>query len=403
MKKLSPLLIVFFTVFLDLLGFGILIPLLTYVGKDYNASSIEIGLLMASYSTAQFVFAPIWGRLSDRVGRRPIMLISLIGSTVGYFIFAFAQSLSWLFVARLIAGCAAANISTAQAIVADCLPPEQRTKGMGMVGAAIGLGFVLGPALAGLLVTDHNYTLPFTVAAFLSGIDFVWAFFLLPETLHYRNDRHLDERRFSIQRLYEALRVPNIPRLLSVSLLYCIAFSAMESTFALYGMQMFGMTARQNSAILFLVGIIMVLVQGGIIRPASRRFGDRNLLVFGIGGVMAGLACMGMSTSMNGLSLSVTVMAVASGFAAPAIASLISQLSADEVQGGILGLHQSMSSLGRILGPILGTVLFQMASPRAPFFACAVLVLAALAIVLPLKRQMYHLPALESASGPNRT
>ena len=379
-----------------------MIPLLTYVGKAYNASSIEIGLLMASYSAAQFVFAPMWGRFSDWVGRRPIMLISLIGSTTGYLMFAFAHSLTWLFIARIVAGCAAANISTAQAIVADCMPPEQRTKGMGMVGAAIGLGFVLGPALAGVLVTENSYTLPFIVAAVLSGLDFVLAFFLLPETLHYRRDQHLEERRFSIRRLYEALHVQYIPRLLSISLIYYIAFAAMESTFALYGMTLFGMTAKQNSAILFLVGILMVLVQGGAIRHASKRFGDRNLLVFGVCGVMIGLAFMGLSSTISLLTLSVSVMAIASGFVAPAITSLISQLSSDEVQGGILGLNQSMASLGRIFGPIVGTILFQFASPRAPFIACAVLVFTALLIVLPLKSSLTTPPVFEAEPETNQ-
>ncbi len=377
--------IVFFTVFLDLLGFGILIPLLPYVGKIYQASDVQVGLLMASYSAAQFLFAPLWGRLSDGVGRRPVMLISLLGSTIGYTMFVFSHSLEWLFIARIVAGCAAANISTAQAIVADCLPPDQRTKGMGMVGAAIGLGFVLGPALAGMLISDQSYTLPFTVAAILSGLDLILAFFLLPETYHYRQDQHMEERRFSLRRLYEALHVRFVPRLLLISLLYYIAFSAMESIFALYGLKLFGMTAKQNSAILFLVGIIMVIIQGGAIRHAAKRFGDRTLLIFGVWGVMAGLALMGISSSIPMLTFSVAIMAIASGFVAPSLTSLISQLSTDEVQGGILGLNQSMSSLGRIFGPLIGTFLFQYITPRAPFFVCALLIGIALAVILPLE------------------
>ncbi|MBN2326638.1 MAG: MFS transporter [Candidatus Omnitrophica bacterium] len=401
MKQLSPLMIVFFTVFLDLLGFGILIPLLPYVGKTYLASDIQIGLLMASYSIAQFLFAPMWGRLSDWIGRRPVMLISLIGSTCGYALFAMADSLAMLFASRILAGCAAANISTAQAIVADCLPPEKRTKGMGMVGAAIGLGFVLGPALAGLLVgSESNYTLPFTAAAILSGIDLVLAYFLLPETFRLRRDQHLEERRFSLRRLQEALKVRYIPRLLFTSLLYYAAFAAMESIFALYGFKMFGMSERQNSAILFMVGVIMVLIQGGAIRYASKRFGDQNLLAFGVCGVMAGLAFMGLSNSITALTLSAIVMAASSGFAAPALISLASQLSADEVQGGILGLNQSMASLGRILGPILGTMLFQFITPRAPFFFCAWLVLGAFFIILPLRHTATFKNTLQEAEIP---
>ncbi len=386
MKKNPQLYIVYFTVFLDLLGFGILIPLLPYVAESYNVSKIEIGFLMASYSLAQFIFSPIWGRLSDRIGRRPIILISLIGSSTGYLLFALADSMTMLFVARIIAGCASGNISAAQAIVADTLPPKERTKGMGMIGASIGLGFMLGPALAGFLVSDHNYALPFIVAASLSGLDLILAFFLLPETVNNRDDQNIERRRFSLFILKNSLGVKFIPHLFSISLIYHIALASMESSFALFGKAVFDMNERENSYIMFLVGFIMVAIQGGVIRSASKRYGDRNLLLFGIMGVTIGFALIGYATSFKILIAATIFMAIASGFIGPSISSLISQFSSKDVQGGILGLNQSMASMGRIIGPIVGTILFQMMNPRAPFYAGSILLLFSFLIIIPLRR-----------------
>jgi len=386
MKKSPQLYIVYFTVFLDLLGFGILIPLLPYVAESYNVSKIEIGFLMASYSLAQFIFSPIWGRLSDRIGRRPIILLSLLGSSSGYLLFALADSMTMLFVARIIAGCASGNISAAQAIVADTLPPEERTKGMGMIGASIGLGFMLGPALAGFLVSEHSYALPFIVAASLSGLDLILAFFFLPETVNNRNDQNIERRRFSLFTLKNSLGVKFIPHLFSISLIYHIALASMESSFALFGHAAFGMNERENSYIMFLVGVIMVAIQGGVIRSASKRYGDRNLLLFGIMGVTIGFALIGYATSFKILIAATIFMAIASGFIGPSISSLISQFSAKDVQGGILGLNQSMASMGRIIGPIVGTILFQWLNPRAPFYAGSILLMFSFLIIIPLRR-----------------
>jgi multidrug resistance protein len=386
MKKSPQLYIVYFTVFLDLLGFGILIPLLPYVAESYNVSKIEIGCLMASYSLAQFIFSPIWGRLSDRIGRRPIILLSLLGSSSGYLLFALADSMTMLFVARIIAGCASGNISAAQAIVADTLPPEERTKGMGMIGASIGLGFMLGPALAGFLVSEHSYALPFIVAASLSGLDLILAFFFLPETVNNRDDQNIERRRFSLFILKNSLGVKFIPHLFSISLIYHIALASMESSFALFGHAAFGMNERENSYIMFLVGVIMVAIQGGVIRSASKRYGDRNLLLFGIMGVTIGFALIGYATSFKILIAATIFMAIASGFIGPSISSLISQFSAKDVQGGILGLNQSMASMGRIIGPIVGTILFQMMNPRAPFYAGSILLMFSFLIIIPLRR-----------------
>ncbi|MEW6234206.1 MAG: MFS transporter [Candidatus Omnitrophota bacterium] len=398
MKKASILTIVFFTVFLDLLGFGILIPLLPYVIKHFGASAFQGGLLMASYSIAQFLFAPVWGRLSDRIGRRPVILVSLAGSAAGYLLFAYAHSLAWLFASRLLSGAAAANIATAQSIMADCLPPKERTKGMGLVGAAIGLGFTMGPAVAGIVGLEQHYSLPFLIAAALSGADLLLALLLLPETMIPNERNHSERRRFSLEILKSALNVPFVPRLLTVSLFYYIAFASMESTLGFYVANVFGLTDRQNSALLFAIGAIIVFVQGGVVGRAAKRFGDRLMLSMGIGGVLLGLLCIGLAPTAAMLAAAAFLLAFSSGFVMPCMASMLSQCSAQEVQGGILGLNQSMASMGRILGPLMGTYLFDAWSPSTPFFLGSAFILVSLFLIFPIRSNSTNL-VLENQEG----
>lgn len=381
-KPSSPLYIVLFTVFLDLLGFGILIPLLPYVALEYNASESQVGYLMASYSIAQFLFAPLWGRLSDRFGRRPILLISIAGAATGYLIFALSTTLTGLFISRIMAGVAAANISTASAVVADIMPPEKRTSGMGMIGAAIGMGFVFGPGLAGLLVGEDNFTLPFLAAAGLSSINFIIALFFLPETLN-KAEPASRARRVSRNTLSSALSHPIIVCLLSISLLYYISFSCMESTFALFVLEQYGIGPRHNAYLLLLVGVIMVIVQGGIVGRLARLIGDQTVLVLGIIGLLGGLQLIGISSDFPVFMAGLVMLSVSAGFAGPSMTSLLSQRSAQSIQGGVLGLNQSMASLGRILGPLMGPYLFEFSGPRVPFYAAAALVGVALLILLP--------------------
>lgn len=377
MKQRTTLLIVFLTVFLDLLGFGILIPILPFISKEFGASATELGLLMASYSVMQFLFAPVWGRLSDRVGRKPIILLSLAASAIGMAMFALADSLAWLFASRIVAGIASANISTAQAIIADIMPPERRTKGMGLVGAAIGLGFVFGPGMPALFLQGDNYDPLFWTAAAFSAADFLLALFLLPETLNPKGSAVAGKRRFSLEMLRQSLTQQFIPRLLMLSLLYYIAFSMMESTFGYFIEGEFGMDARANSVILFMVGIVMAIVQGGITARVAKRIGDLNVLRLGVAGIAAGLLGLTLSVSPAAMYVSILALAVFAGLASPAMVSLISQYSSDDVQGGMLGLNQSMASLGRIAGPMLGGVCFDRLGAHSPFLAGAVIVAAA--------------------------
>lgn len=373
MKQRSLIFLVFFTVFLDLLGFGILIPILPYIALDFDATPMQIGWLMAVYSIMQFLFAPLWGRLSDRFGRRPILLISLLGSTTGYIIFAFSTTLTGLFLSRILAGIAAANISTAQAVMADILPKEKRTFGMGMVGAAIGFGFALGPGLSALTVSDTNYMLPILLAAGMSGLDLILVFFLLPET-HKKGIEHPAASRFSLRVLKEAATVKMIPVMLSVSLLYYIAFAAMESTYALFGEAIFDLKAWQNGVILMSIGVLMAIVQGGLVGRVTLKFGEVPTFLTGLTGVIIGLAFIGFAQSFTAFVTWTLVMGVSAGFVTPVVSSMISQLSHEDVQGSVLGLNQSMASLGRIFGPLSGTFFFDAFGPRSPFWFGALVV-----------------------------
>ncbi|MBZ0256883.1 MFS transporter [bacterium] len=393
MKQRRTLTLVFFTVFLDLLGFGILIPLLPYVATDYGATSFEVGLLMAIYSLAQFIFAPVWGRLSDKVGRRPIMILSLIGSVVGYLMFAFSHTLTMLFISRLLSGAAAANISTANAIVADVMPPEKRTKGMGLVGAAIGLGFVFGPAVASVFVGKDDYMLPFLIAAGLSAFDLLLVFFILPETRKVTGAEVPGRRRFSMKLLSGAMKVKYIPSLLMISLCYYTAFSAMESTFALFVFKEFGWSARMNGMVLFCVGLVLAFVQGGLVGRVSKILGDFSVLTYGLAGLTAGLLLMCLSYSPNLFLPSVFILSVSAGFATPSMTSLVSQLSSDDVQGGMLGMMQSTASMGRILGPLIGTLAFDAFGHHSPFAISAGIVLAAFFLMLPMRLSGATVPA----------
>ncbi len=404
MKKKNTLFIVFFTVFMDLLGFGILIPLLPYVAEQYGADGLLVGVLFASYSGAQFLFAPMWGRLSDRFGRRPIILISLTGSTIGYLIFAYAGSLAWLFVSRILSGICAANISTAQAIIADLLPPQERTRGMGLVGAALGLGFTFGPALGGVFVEETNYSFPFFIAAALSGIDLLWAFFLLPETVSYQNHSQYEQRKFSLQQLKAALNVSLIPRLLSISLIYYIAFAAMEGTLGFFVKEEFLLSAKHNSYLFFFVGIVVALIQGGVVGRMSKRFGDLNVLIIGVFLVFIGFLGIAFTPSVPVLICAMIPLAIGAGLYTPSMTSLISQRSAQEVQGGILGLNQSMASLGRIIGPMTGGFLFDIGY-RFPYYFSALLVCIAFSIIVPLyvkKTLPFPSQAASEASIPSQ-
>jgi len=376
---MSPLLIIFVTVFIDLLGFGIIIPLLPFYAERFGGGGLTVGLLSVSFSLMQFICVPILGRWSDHAGRRPIILLGLFGSFASYLVFAFAGSLTLLFVSRAVAGAAGATIATAQAFIADTTTAENRAKGMGLVGAAFGLGFIFGPAIGGFL-SRWSYAAPPVFASLLSLANFGAAWLLLPESL---KRSEAGERRAGpsrVEALRRALERPCLPVLLTVYFVIIVAFSGFEATFALFSEHRHHFTASTIGNMFAYVGVVMVVVQGGLVGRAARRFGERSLVALGAIAVAAGLAFIPLAASWVGLSVAAGLMAIGMGFGNPSMSSLISRWSSVEDQGGILGLSQSLGSLARIVGPAWGGFLFDHYGPGSPYVSSAVLMLLAFAV-----------------------
>ena len=368
MKRQASLGILFLVVFVDLLGFGMVIPVMPIYAEHLGASEAATGWLSTGYSLMQFVFAPIWGRLSDRVGRRPVLLVSIAMTALAFLLYGVAASFAVLLVSRLFAGAATANIAIAQAYVADVTTPEGRAKGMGMIGAAFGLGFVFGPAVGGILA-GYSLSAPGLAAAALSLANLVGAFFLLPEPAqHVAATRS----RGRFEALIGELRKPGIRRILFIYFVVTLAFSAMESTYAFLAQRHFGLAERHVGWVFAYIGVIVVLVQGGLIGPLTRRFGEKRLLVAGTILQGAALAALPFADGLAGLLLASAPLAFGSGLASPSIMSMLSRLSRAEDQGGTLGIGQSASALGRIVGPLAGTTSFS-AWHAAPYLGGAAL------------------------------
>ncbi len=366
MRSRSPLTIIFITIFVDLLGFGLVLPALPFYAESYGASPITIGLLSMSYSLMQFIFSPMWGRISDRVGRRPILLMGLAGSCAAFLVFGLAQSLALLFVARTLAGIlSSASLPTAQAFIADTTTPENRAKGMGLIGAAFGLGFIFGPALGGLL-TKYGYGFPAIVAAILAGGNFVWAYFQLPESLHYTK-RSINPHYLSPSHLKTVFANKRLAFLLIIFFLHVFAFSNMESTFALFGEHRIGLNAFGVGALLAEVGIIAAVIQGLLIGRLTKKFGEVNLAIAGIFIMCAGLFLTTLAHSVMAMVLVVPLYALGSALTNPTMSALISKSVIETRQGMTMGVMQGLGALGRVLGPIAGTGMFQAISPSAPY------------------------------------
>jgi multidrug resistance protein len=377
---LGPLAIIFVTVFIDLVGFGIIIPMLPFYAEAYGASALQIGLLATSFSLMQFLFAPVWGRLSDRFGRRPIILTGLLGSAVSYFAFGLADSLAMLFVARIVAGIAGANIPTAQAFIADSTTAENRAKGMGLIGAAFGLGFTLGPAIGGFL-SQWGYHMPAFFAAALSMANFVAGWFLLPESLA-RDKRGARQRAGRVAAFQTALARPALPLVLLMSFIVMMAFSAFESMFALFAGARFGYGATTIGYLFAWVGIVLALVQGVLVGRVVPRVGEHRLVPAAILLMALALAGHALAPNVPTLMAAMGLLAVGMGFNSPATLSMVSRLADPSDQGATLGVSQSLASLARIVGPVWGGLVFDWFGIAVPMLAASGLMLVACAISL---------------------
>jgi len=378
----SPLAILFLTVFVDLVGFGILIPILPAYAKSFGASATEIGLLNALYSFMQMAFAPVWGRLSDRLGRRPIIILTALGSCVGYVTFGLAGSLWLLFVARGFAGICGANISTAQAYVADVTTKETRARGMGMIGAALGLGFTIGPAIGGVAAHWGRQT-PFFVAAGLALVNAGWAYFALPEP-----ERHASRPARGLHTFADALRVPTLAFYIGLFLLVTYAFSNIETAYVLYTHDEFGFSEARNGLMFTLIGVVLVLMQAFLVRPLTRRYGSERLIVAGT--LITGLGAVLLVLARAWWQIIPPTVVIAAGTAlySPSLSTVISVSAPPERQGEFLGVSQSAGAVGRIAGPSVAGVLYQHAGHVWPFLTCAVLL--SVASLANAARQIRH-------------
>lgn len=390
----SPLLLMALTVLIDFTGFGVIIPLLPFWAQHLGASPVQVGLILTVYSLAQFLFLPVLGRLSDRFGRRPIILWSLLIETLSLALTALSGSFLLLLVARFIGGMGAANIGSAQAVVSDTTPPAERAKGMGFIGAAIGMGFVLGPALGGGLAT-LGLTTPFWFAAGVALVNAALVFFLLPETRVRRTAGATTPPAASLgSALLEALRGPAVVRLLGINLLYTLAFTAMEAMYPLFSQATFGWGATQNAYVFVFVGVVMVIVQGGLVGRLAKRLGAQTLLIIGLALLAVGLVLLPFGVQLAVMLIAVGVLSAGSGVVSSMSSTVASLATPDETQGQTLSLIQSSGGLGRIIGPVAAGWVFAVGGAGAPFVMGGALVALALLITLP------RIPLQHTAEAP---
>jgi MFS transporter, DHA1 family, tetracycline resistance protein len=366
------------TVFIDLVGFGIVLPLLPLYADRFGASGTQIGILVLSYSAAQLLLAPIWGALSDRFGRRRILIVGLLGSAVSYLVFAYAGSVAILLLSRIMAGVGGANIPVAQAYVADLTPPEKRAGYMGLIGAAFGLGFIFGPVLAGVLAPIAP-ELPGLAAAGLCAGNAVLAVFFLPESRPSRNDGELGTATPArvgallgqVRQFRAVLARRDLSAILLLTLLFTTAFSFMHPTFPLFASERFGLAAREVGWLFAYLGLVSALVQGLLVRVMVARMGEEWVVRRAALPFVAGFLLIAWAPAVPYLLLGLALLALGFGGTLPALVSLLSQSASREVQGGSLGVGQSVGAMGRIVGPLIAGILWDLAGPAWPYLIAA--------------------------------
>lgn len=390
---MKPMLILFLIVFVDLVGFGIMVPLLPFYVERVGAGPEIITVTLGLYSLFQFIAAPIWGKLSDRYGRKPILAWTLSGFAISYVALGFADSL-WMVVAtRIFGGLMAGNISTAFAYVADVTTPETRAKGMGMVGAAFGLGFIFGPAIGGLLAGSDletaNFLRPALAAASLTTVALIGVIFYLPESLSPEvRERIRTQPKMPLrQRLHTAFRRRSLMLIVAIGFVVTMAWALLETVLSLWANRVLALGPQDIGLVLTYVGFIGVIIQGGLIGALTKRFGERALVAVAAGFLFGGYAVLVMTDGWPLLMAAMTLLAIGNGLSNPSLSSLVSKEASDTERGAVLGVYQGAGSLGRVVGPMYAGLVFAQVGASIPFVIAAACMVPALAMVLLLPRQ----------------
>jgi DHA1 family tetracycline resistance protein-like MFS transporter len=354
--KSKPMLAIFVTIFIDLLGFGIVIPILPNFASGLGASSVQVGMIAGIYSLMNFIFANFWGTLSDRVGRRPVILVSALITSLSYFLFGFATSLIILFFSRLLAGIGSANFGAAQAYMTDITSPEERPRAMGLLGAAFGLGFIFGPLIGGLLKANFGIEGLGIGAAMLSIINFVMAWFMLPESIKEKNT-HRSFKFAPVTDLLKAMRNVLYRDIFLANFIFVTAFSIMQITAPLLWNQKYGLNDKEISYLFVFIGLCSAIVQGGLVGRISKKLKPKQMVYTGIVCMAVGLVSLPFALKSFFIVMECSgllIICIANGFLTPALTSLVSMLAPPYEAGKILGLNQSLASLARVAGPLIG-------------------------------------------------
>ena len=378
MKNRSSLVLIFLTVFIDLLGFGILIPILpSFSVKELHVDEAAIGIAIAIYSFVQFLFNPVLGKLSDKYGRKPVIVVCLFLNAMGYVVFAFTHSYLMLLASRVIAGIGGSSIGVAQAYIADVTTRENRSKGMGLIGAAFGLGFVFGPLIGGLL-SSYGYAVTGYVAAGFSLMAFLLTILYLPESLKQKEEAedlsaHSQRRKlFDFAAMKKILQKPDLAVLILLFFILTFSFANIYGTFALLGLKVYGFTDMQNGYMYGIVGLSSAIIQGGLIGRINKLMSKKMILTIGSILMMLSLAMIPYAGTFLGLAIVSIVLSYGTGTFQPTVLSLIYEVTSETEQGITLGINQSLSSFARVLGPLWGGFAFEYLGYPFPFLTGAV-------------------------------
>ena len=389
-RRVLPLMAL--TVFIEMAGFALALPMLPFWAERFGADALTIGLMMAAYSVAQLIFTPIVGSLSDRYGRRRIIIGTLILEAIGFMGTALAWSVPTLLLARFIGGIGGSSIGSAQAVVADVTGPEDRARGMGFIGAAIGIGFVVGPA-AGALLVFVGPAMPFWGAAAVTLFDALIVALVLPETLS------LGARTKAKVLEFGPLRLPAVRNLIAVTLLFTIAFAGMETVLPLFTQSALGWGAVENGIAFALVGITMVIIQGGLIGRLVKRYGERPLLISGLLLCAGGLIILPLGAIFTLIILGAGLTTLGYALIYPTSSSLLSHAAPEDRQGVTLSLARSASGLARVIGPAVAGILYSAVGASAPFFVSAAITAAAVLLVPAIYEKARSSRAVKSPVG----